>query len=341
MRRRRVPVRGEPGTVAVRRDASDLQYLEQVVSIRFPMAAAREYLARHLVNPIRVRLVDAQQGDVVGTVRSVEVVHLSGERTWVRAERRLADGAPAGAYAPAHLVTVHAQVEGARVRSLTASDEVVLHVASHSPMRFLPQVFHGEGPMRAGAEADPTLPRLLLMLQHVMSSVGDQIEGLPALTNPSEVDARLLPWLASWVGFDLDESLPAHQQRELVRRAIRLMRTRGTRAGIEEMVRVLTSAPVRIEERRPPAAMVLGRGHLGGGTLPERYAGGQSEGTYLSGPEPLPPTQFFTLRLEPRGRFAERFGERATQVLRRIVAIVSAERPSHLRFVVRFDELVP
>ena len=63
--------------------------------------------------------------------------------------------------------------------------------------------------------------------------------------DPLTADAKFLPWLASWVGFQLDESLPVHQQRELVRRAIRLMRTRGTRLGIEEMVRVLTSAPVR------------------------------------------------------------------------------------------------
>ena len=44
------------------------------------------------------------------------------------------------------------------------------------------------------------------------------------------------------------------------------------------------------------------------------------------------------LRLEPRGRFAERFGERAPQVLRRIAKVVSQERPTHISFVIRFDE---
>ena len=158
-------------------------------------------------------------------------------------------------------------------------------------------------------------------------------------------EPKFLPWLASWVGFELDESLPVHQQRELVRRAIRLMRTRGTRQGIEEMVRVLTSAPVRVEERALPKPAVLGKGHLiGGATVVERYQRGEPPGAYLyDPPQPGPtgvrkPTSFFTLKLEPRERFQNRFGERAAQVLRRIVNVVSAEKPSHVMFTIRFDE---
>ena len=37
-------------------------------------------------------------------------------------------------------------------------------------------------------------------------------------------------------------------QRELVRRSIRLNRMRGTKAGVSEMIRILTSTPVHIEE---------------------------------------------------------------------------------------------
>ncbi|MFT5458069.1 MAG: hypothetical protein ACI9K2_004572, partial [Myxococcota bacterium] len=148
-----------------------------------------------------------------------------------------------------------------------------------------------------------------------------------------------LPWLASWVGFQLDESLPVHQQRELVRRAIRLMRTRGTRAGIEEMVRVLTSAPVRVEERVMPKPAVLGKALIiGGRDVVERYDRGEPLGVYLMDPSVRSTTSFFTLRLEPRERFRQRFGERAAQVLRRIVNVVSQERPVHVAFVIRFDD---
>jgi phage tail-like protein len=182
-----------------------------------------------------------------------------------------------------------------------------------------------------------------------MTSITNQIDHRVDLTDPMMTEPKMLPWLASWVGFELDESLPVHQQRELVRRAIRLMRTRGTRLGIEEMVRVLTSAPVRVEERSLPRAAVLGKAHvIGGATVVERYQRGDPPGAYLmhqppvkKGEAPAPgraPTTFFTLRLEPRERFQNRFGERAAHVLRRIVNVVSREKPSHVAFIIRFEE---
>ena len=113
----------------------------------------------------------------------------------------------------------------------------------------------------------PCLCRLVfgLLFQHMMTDVTDRIDRIVDLTDPLLCDSSFLPWLASWVGFELDQSLPVHQQRELVRRAIRLFRTRGTRLGIEEMVRVLTSAPVRVSERRRPHPVCLGQATLLGG----------------------------------------------------------------------------
>ena len=97
-------------------------------------------------------------------------------------------------------------------------------------------------------DEDP-MRRFLFLFQHSQTTLTNKIDDLSRLIDPLSTDPKFLPWLASWVGFELDESLPVHQQRELVRRAIRLYRTRGTRRGIEEMVKVLTAAPVRIRER--------------------------------------------------------------------------------------------
>jgi hypothetical protein len=133
--------------------------------------------------------------------------------------------------------------------------------------------------------------------------------------------------------------LPVNQQRELVRRAILLFRTRGTRRGIEEMVRVLTSAPVRIEERVVPRGAVLGKCTLiGGRDVVERYWRDEPVGCFLGGStSQRAPTSSFSLVLEPRERFRDRFGERAAGTLRQIVDVVSRERPVHLLFVVHFD----
>ena len=100
-------------------------------------------------------------------------------------------------------------------------------------------------------EADQ-FQRFLFLFQHIMTSVIDRVDEMPDLTDPLRVHRKFLPWLSSWVNFPLDESLPLHMQRELVRRSIRLNRMRGTKAGLSEMIRILTSTPVHIEERPNP-----------------------------------------------------------------------------------------
>ncbi len=368
MRRRRLPSRrGGRQTGLVRRAATtDLRFLEQVVCIAFPISAARSYLARNMANKISYQLVEAVRGEQVGNVRLVEVKHSNGgERTWVRGLRVLANGEPASFFVPDHLVRVEPEIDGlaSDSRTLSVEDEIILHVPVRGYLRFLPSIFQGEGPVSSrritrtrdsalqrwggvSAEAahvniefdeDP-VRRFMFLFQHVMTTLTDQIDRLADLTDPLMVHAKFLPWLASWVNFPLDESLPVNQQRELVRRAIRLVRTRGTRGGIEEMVRVLTAAPVRIRERVRPQPCALGRMHLiGGRDVVERYRKVDPPGSYLVEPSGRQDTTYFTLTLEPRERFSKRFGERAPQVLRQIAKVVSQERPTHVAFTIAFD----
>lgn len=376
MRRRRLLARrpgGNRNLPAPRRSnlASDLLYLQHIVCVRFPVRSAQIYLQRAIGNVVRVHLVEARRGEQVGVVREVEIQHTnSGERTFVRALRFLPSGEPASFFVPDHLVRVEPDVDGpaARTGLLRAHDEIVLHVPVRGYLRFLPGIFHGQGPVerksatrslgtnalqRVGGTPpqdtamvvhetdDDFLKRFLFIFQHLMTKVTDRIDRLDELTDPLLCEPRFLPWLASWVGFDLDRSLPVHQQRELVRRAIRLYRTRGTRIGIEEMVAVLTSAPARVRERARPKPLVLGRSHLAGGADPvARYHNAEPAPSYLVAPSDHADTDFFILLLEARDAFQERFGERAAGVLSRIIEVVSLERPSHIAFTLRFDDSV-
>lgn len=366
MRRRRLPSRRRATSLAVRESSTDLKYLEEIVTIQFPIAAARSYLTRSLGNPIRFQLCEVQRGETVGVVREIEVRHANGgDVTWIRGERVLANGEPASFFVPDHLVRVRPIVEGAGAqnRSLSLQDEVVLHVPVRGYLRYLPGLYQGGGPVSSqelvraadaqwrrwgstrtdriaremDVDGDP-MRRFLFIFQHVMTSLTDKIDRIVDLCDPLLCDPRFLPWLASWVSFELDESLPVHQQRELVRRAIRLYRTRGTRRGIEDMIRVLTAAPVRIMERQRPAPVVLGKNSIvGGRDVVHRYIKNEPPGAYLVDPYQRTSTSFFALVLESRTRFETRFGERGPAVLRRIVHVVSQEKPSHIAFTVHFD----
>lgn len=345
----------------------DYAYLEQVVRIGFPVAEARAYLRRHLGNEVGYRLVEASRGEDPGNVRAIEVQPQDGGSTvHVAAERTLPDGTPASYYTPEDLVEIRARIEsefGGPVPPLQPRDKLILHVPVASYLRFLPGVFQGAAPMTSrevttatersirqwGSRDEVALTevqehdadqfrRFLFIFQHMMTTVTERIDTLPQITNPMVVDPKFLPWLSSWVDFALDEALPLHQQRELVRRSIRLHRTRGTREGIAEMIRVLTSAPVVIDEHHRPKACIVGMMTLAGGrNIEERYLRGEPPAHFLLN-EGRKSGTFFVLRLESQAAFRQRFGERAPAVLRRITQIVTREKPAHVSFTLQFDD---
>jgi len=338
----------------------DYGYLAEIVRIGFPVTASRAYLNRHLGNPVTVRLVELQRGETASCVREIEVQpHAGGPPIWVRADRRLPDGSPANYFSPPDLVSIRASVHSeGDVPPLRTKDVIVLHVPVRSYLRFLPGIYQSSSPVQGGgatqvtdksAESGQTpstlgcgdeFLRFILLFQHLMTTVTDEIDGLPSITDPLRAEPSFLRWIASWVNFDLDESLPLHQQRELVRRSIRLHRTRGTREGITEMVRVLTSAPVTIQERTKPYPAVLGAMTLAGGpTIEDRFLRDEPVAYYVLSPTRAK-TAFFVLVLESRDRFRARFGERSRAVLRRISQIVTGEKPANVTFTVRFDESV-
>jgi len=107
------------------------------------------------------------------------------------------------------------------------------------------------------------LGRFLLAFEHVLTGVGDPaqpgldelLDRVPGYLDPEHTPAPFLDWLAGWVGLtlraDLETGAPGlesgeadaqrrERARALVAAAIPLHRLRGTRRGLEELVRILT-----------------------------------------------------------------------------------------------------
>ncbi|HVL99036.1 MAG TPA: phage tail protein [Egibacteraceae bacterium] len=66
-------------------------------------------------------------------------------------------------------------------------------------------------------------------------------------------DAQVAPpdfllWLAQWVGVALDENWPEERQRDLVARMVALYGSRGTVAGLREVVRIITGAEPEVDD---------------------------------------------------------------------------------------------
>jgi phage tail-like protein len=95
---------------------------------------------------------------------------------------------------------------------------------------------------------DDFTQRFTQALDEVLAPVFTVLDCFPAYLDPRLAPADFVDWLAGWVALDLDESWSAPQRRELVARAVRLHRFRGTRRGLAEHVWLLTGGRVDIAD---------------------------------------------------------------------------------------------
>ncbi len=105
-------------------------------------------------------------------------------------------------------------------------------------LEYLPAVYRG----------DPFIARFLLIFQSIIDPIERTIDYTHHYLDPDLTPARFLPWLASWVGIELDPALDEASQRELVRRAVELHRWKGTRRALREELRIRTGARALIAE---------------------------------------------------------------------------------------------
>jgi len=70
----------------------------------------------------------------------------------------------------------------------------------------------------------------------------------PDLPDHERAPAEFLEWLAGWVALTLRADLDELRQRDFIARAVSLYRLRGTKQGLEEVVRIFTRLAPSIDE---------------------------------------------------------------------------------------------
>src|SRR3954447_10583514 len=73
-------------------------------------------------------------------------------------------------------------------------------------------------------------------LDEVLAPIVCTLDSWPAYLDPDTTPRDMLAWLGSWLGVTLDARQSAEQQREVLRRSVRLLRWRGTLRGLREAV---------------------------------------------------------------------------------------------------------
>ena len=96
----------------------------------------------------------------------------------------------------------------------------------------MPDVYRRDATARRD-QPPPFAMRFLHALEEVLDPIVATLDSLPAHLDADLAPEHALAGMASWLGVDEVESLPATKRREAVRRAGELARLRGTRAGLE------------------------------------------------------------------------------------------------------------
>jgi phage tail-like protein len=97
-------------------------------------------------------------------------------------------------------------------------------------------------------QADPFTQMFCSALDRVVAPVVATLDSMPAYLDPATAPPDMLAWLGSWVGLALEGDWPDDRRRVLVAAAAGLHARRGTRAAIEDAVRLATGLPPRLEE---------------------------------------------------------------------------------------------
>ncbi|MGW6449147.1 phage tail protein [Lentzea sp. NPDC055074] len=111
---------------------------------------------------------------------------------------------------------------------------------------------------------DDFTQRFTQALDEVLAPVFTVLDCLSAYLDPRLAPEDFVDWLAGWVALDLDENWSSAQRRELVARAVRLHRFRGTRRGLAEHVWLLTGGRVDIADSGGTATSATPDGPLPG-----------------------------------------------------------------------------
>lgn len=141
----------------------------------------------------------------------------------------------------------------------------------------------------------------------VLAPVMSTIDNFDAYIDPALTPEDFLDWLAGWVGLLPDETWPVERRRALVAVAAHLYRHRGTPAGLEMHVRLLTAGEVEIADS----------GGSVWSTSPGTVAPG--DGSYS-----------VTVKVKPPKKDAVDQG--------RVDALVAAAKPAHVKHQVEIGE---
>ncbi|MEQ9237552.1 phage tail protein [Coleofasciculus sp. E2-BRE-01] len=139
--------------------------------------------------------------------------------------------------------------------------------------------------------------RFLKIFEQAFEPTLQSLEALWAYLDPLMTPETLLPFLAHWVGWQLNPALSLQRQRYLIRQAMEIYRWRGTRRGLRFYLHLFTDLPLddHLPEHQKHICIqeVFGQGFMMGNTRlnQDSLIGGGQPYHFIVRLRPEPPTK--------------------------------------------------
>lgn len=116
----------------------------------------------------------------------------------------------------------------------------------------LPELLRHPDSSPTGAQEPSAVRRLLAVIDPMFADFELLLDDLSDYFDPLLAREDFLPWLASWTALVLRADWSAAQKREVLTRIIPLYRKRGTKAGLEEYLKIYAGDGVSILDELDP-----------------------------------------------------------------------------------------
>ena len=125
---------------------------------------------------------------------------------------------------------------------------------ANSYLRYLPAIYQ-EDPV-----SSEFLERFLSIFETVLYDLETDIDNVSDYFDPDIVPAGFLAWLATWLNLAVEEDWTDDKKRYFIKCAPVLYKQKGTKAGLEELIRLYTEKrPVILEHSRTGKPMVINK----------------------------------------------------------------------------------
>ena len=150
----------------------------------------------------------------------------------------------------------------------------------------VPAIFRGDVTARDPKSGDPTgfFRQLLGVLETTTQGIDQTIAKLGSYIHPATADGEWLDFVAGWLDLPWDDALPNDIKRRILNNAAQLLNHRGTRAGLERLLRLLfPDGKTRVIDVNVDMGIaILGGSGYPGSALPALLSGLPADAAVLS-----------------------------------------------------------